>query len=131
MRIVCSVMTALFLLAIVVQYNDPDPIPWMLAYALPTLLSGVAAFGRLPGGIAGAVGLAYAVAASLWLPILANASMSAFTTIGMQSQHDEEVREGLGLVLAAAWLLFLSAWTLRRAGPGPEHERHPQQETGP
>lgn len=33
MRLVNYIMAALFAYAVIVQLNDPDPIPWMLAYA--------------------------------------------------------------------------------------------------
>jgi len=114
MKIAASIMTAVFVLSVVVQINDPDPLPWMLAYALPAVLSLAAALDRLPFVAAAVAAATYMAGSLFWLPTVFGMSTTAFTSIGMQSQHDEEVREGLGLMIAAVWLVVL-AW---RTAPG-------------
>ncbi len=48
-RVVGALMTVLLAVAVAVQYNDPDPIPWMAIYGAAAALSALAVVrGRAP-----------------------------------------------------------------------------------
>lgn len=117
MRIASGVFCAVFLLAVAVQWNDPDPLVWMLGYGLAAALSLVACFGRfpvLPNALA-AIGFA------LWFLSLAaalpGAPSEAFTSFRMQSAAHEEPREAVGLLLCAAWTAALAFHGRRHPSP--------------
>lgn len=106
-------MCALFLVAVGVQYNDPDPWLWMPLYGLAAALAGLGAAGRLSLR-ANALALgAFLVAFALWAPALLDARHEAFETWHMQSAADEEAREAGGLALCALWSA-LQTWQARR-----------------
>lgn len=46
MRILNVFLMLLMMVFIVVQYNDPDGMFWMLLYAVPAIWTGIAAFGN-------------------------------------------------------------------------------------
>lgn len=117
MRSIDGLMTGLFLLAVAVQWNDPDPLVWMAGYGVAAGLSAAAARGRLPV-------LANALAAlgfTLWFaalaPALRGAPSEAFTSFHMRAASHEEPREAIGLLLCAGWTGFL-AWRGWRARSG-------------
>lgn len=102
-RITAGVMTALFALSVVVQWNDPDPLAWMAIYGLAAVMSGLAAAGRVPLA-PNAMALAIFVALTLlWVPSLVGARSEAFTSFRMKASGDEEPREAVGLLLCAGW----------------------------
>jgi hypothetical protein len=111
-RIGCAAMALLFAVAIAVQRNDPDPLTWMAAYAIPCGFSLAACAGRRSPQACAVLGAAYLVSAAAYLPPFASARGAAFTHWHMQSASDEEAREGAGLALSAAWLAVLA----RRSG---------------
>jgi hypothetical protein len=96
-RAVNAVMFLLFLLAVAVQYNDPDPLRWMTVYGLAALGCLLAIFGRLPR--AGAALLA--AAALVWALLLAP------RVVGRQSLNSEEGREMMGLLIVVFWMTLL------------------------
>jgi transmembrane protein TMEM220 len=102
-RVLDAFMTALFVLSIAVQYNDPDPLYWMAVYTPPALLSGMALAGRFrarPTALAFAV---YLVLALYHLPAFKQATLASFDSFHMHSIADEEVREAGGVWLCAIW----------------------------
>jgi len=114
LRALDAVMTALFVLAIVVQYNDPDPLYWMALYTPAALLSGLALAGRFRRGSTVLACAVYVVLALYWSPALLQAAPESFTNWHMGSVADEEVREASGIALCALWTGVL-AWRARRA----------------
>jgi hypothetical protein len=97
----------LFILAVTVQYNDPDPIRWMAIYGAAAIACGLALKGRLPRLFAGAV----ALAALVWAATL------AVKVVGKENLwYAEEGREMMGLLVVAIWTAIL---TLRRPKPVP------------
>ena len=117
-RIVTILMSLLFLLSVVVQYNDPDPLGWMAIYgaALATCLA--ALWGRMPRWLPAVVGVAAALWAAILLPtVLGQVSISEmFRETGMATLEIEEAREALGLAIVAIWMLVLLA-TARPTSP--------------
>lgn len=108
-RILTGVMAALFLVAAVLQLNDPDPIVWMAIYAAAALAC-VLALGRgTPRWLTAAVG----VVAVVWAATLAPRVLGAvapgelFREMGMATLAIEEAREMLGLLIVGAGMLAL------------------------
>ena len=119
---------AMFALSAVLQWNDPDPLAWMLLYAAAAVLGGLAVAGRAPfTGLAGLAGVC-----AVWMALLSG-SMAAFLARGdwsllvatMKAGEPliEESREFLGLGLVLLWSLLAlvpaSGAGSRRLPPGP------------
>ncbi|MBW2425918.1 MAG: hypothetical protein JRG86_16845 [Deltaproteobacteria bacterium] len=114
MKLAALVFAFVFLIAAAVQWNDPDPLLWILGYLLAAGLSAFAAAGRvavLPSAGAAAI-------FALWFlslaPSLFAAERAAFTSFQMQASSHEEPREAVGLLLAAGWCGALACWARRR-----------------
>ena len=113
MRWLDGLMTVFFALSIAVQYNDPDPIYWMVLYTPAALLSGLALAGRFrlrPTLLAFAVYLALALYAA---PAFLQARPESFNAWRMGTLADEEVREAGGIALCALWTAVL-LWRANR-----------------
>jgi hypothetical protein len=115
-RVANTVVGALFLLGAAVQWNDPDPLRWMLIYTAAAAAALLAATGRIRRGMAAAV----AVVALLWAGSLAPGVLGR-VRMGelveeweMKDTRVEEAREMYGLLLIAAWMGVLTAAGLRR-----------------
>jgi hypothetical protein len=108
-RILSATMALMFLLAVVVQYNDPDPLPWMLVYGAATAACALHASGRGNRKLAGLTG----VVALLWMLILVPRVLGQvspgemFREAGMATLEIEEAREALGLALVVSWMAVL------------------------
>ena len=120
MRISAGLMSALFLFAAVVQYNDPDAFIWIAGYLVASGLSAAAAMGRrllVPNAVAVAI-------FGIWFlslaPTLVGAEFEAFQSFQMKEKVHEEPREAVGLLLCAIWSALL-AW---------DAKRHPGQAEG-
>lgn len=113
MRIVSSIMLILLLSCVAVQYNDPDPVRWMLIYGYGALVTGMAIAKRYTvlapiGAILYLAGFIY------WIPGATVADPShIFTDLQMHEKGVEEVREAVGLLLCAVWMTVLSVVWLR------------------
>jgi Transmembrane family 220, helix len=105
-------MIPLFLLAAVVQWNDPDPARWMAIYGAAFAVSlAVALRGRVAVMVPLVVGL---VALGWSLATIAGAGPVAgyvhmFDAWEMKSATDEEAREGTGLLIVAVWMFAVAA----------------------
>ncbi len=102
-KLLSILMITMFGIAIVVQFNDPDPIFWVALYGLALLIS-VGALIDLP--MPGVLWLVLGVylAAAAWLsPNFANTSLEAFAAVGMKGLEEELVRELWGMVICAIW----------------------------
>jgi hypothetical protein len=110
-RVVDLSMVALFALATLVQFNDPDPIRWIAIYGAVVLLSALVLTRRrlspyLPGALALlSVGWALSIVVSGpgW-----SEYGHMFDAWEMKSLPIEEAREASGLLLAALWMAALS-----------------------
>lgn len=107
MRWLYVFVALLFACFAVVQYNDPDPLIWILAYGYAAAVTIPPIFGRHT--LWPALGLALYLG---W----------SFTLIGTVDAHwieVEEARESLGLLLAALWMgVLLYLWVRRRRDRG-------------
>jgi len=103
------IMGLLFLFGVAVQYNDPDPLPWMAIYGVAALASFLAARGRLPGWLPALAGIVALVWSGTLLPgVLGRVSpLEMFEEFEMESALIEQAREAFGLLIIAAWMLVL------------------------
>ena len=116
LRLACLVFAGLFVLSAAVQYNDPDPVRWMLLYGAAAVVSLLVALGRATWTMAAAV----ALVALIWAATLAPAVLG---TVGMgelvqawemKDTRIEEGREMYGLLIVAAWMGVLAVIERRR-----------------
>jgi hypothetical protein len=112
MRVV-EFITALLLLAMaVVQFNDPDPIYWIVVYGAAAWVVASHAFGRATGDKASIVlGLVIAglmiVAPGFWDYVRSGDFTSISGEMAGSNTYVESAREFLGLAIALAALLFV------------------------
>jgi hypothetical protein len=109
-RVANGVMAALFLLAVAVQYDDPDPVLWVAIYGAACVVTLVAALRRrIPRPVSGCI----ALVALIWGGALAlnvaglEAYAQMFDAWEMKSPPIEEAREASGLFIVAAWMSLL------------------------
>ena len=113
-------MLLLFLLSMVVQYNDPDPLFWMMIYGSAAMASLLFALQRLVWPLSlgvGAVALCWAI---FLLPHVLEHSHALswadiFGTVGMKTLAIELARELGGLLLVVVWMGILSKKVHRTA----------------
>jgi hypothetical protein len=113
MKIASLAFTGLFALGAALQWNDSDPVLWILGYSAGATLSLASALGRrdfLPNAVAFALfGIWFvSIATSLF-----GAPQEAFTSFTMQAASHEEPREAVGLALLAGWSAVLAAQARR------------------
>ena len=112
-------MCALFLLSVVVQWNDPDPVRWMAIYgAALTVCLVVALRGRIVAGVpvlVAAMALLWSLATIAGGPAV-TAYSHMFDAWEMKSMSVEEAREGTGLLIVAGWMVVVVVG--QRGGPG-------------
>ena len=106
LRLANWVMTAAFLFSVAVQYNDPDPIRWMLVYGLAALACVLQLRKRLVWYFPAALGAAaLGWAASIAPRVIGKTTFGAmFQSWHMISEVVEEAREMGGLLIVAAWM---------------------------
>jgi hypothetical protein len=116
-KLLTGTMGILFLFAVAVQYNDPDPLRWMAIYGLAALACGLSLAGRLPRLAPVAIGLAALVWAATLAPgVVGRVSLGdLFESYAMKSAPVEEARETGGLLIVAAWMAVLALVGPRRA----------------
>jgi Transmembrane family 220, helix len=120
------VMLAAFLFSVAVQYNDPDPIRWMLIYGLAALNCFLSLRGRLRWPFPAAVGTVALVWAATIAPgvIGRTTFREMFQSFHMTDSVVEEARETGGLLIVAFWMAVLSATLLFRSRqPGSTRRR--------
>lgn len=114
MKIIFWVLAVVFVLFVLVQYNDPDPVQWMLLYAGPAVFYGMAALDRpqyrpaVWGWLAVALLWAVTYVPDFW-HWLQMGTPSIVETMKAEQPYVELTREFLGLLIAAAgcgWLLW-------------------------
>ena len=95
-----------------VQLNDPDSLPWILIYGGTSALSMASFAGYLSPSILYLWLIACLIPALPLMEDLRAATPSSFASYGMADLAAERAREGLGLLVAACWTLFL-CWRAR------------------
>jgi hypothetical protein len=116
-RYASFVMAALLAVCVVLQYNDPDPLRWMVVYAAGMVVAALLPAKRslVPlGYLVGAVTLGWAAILlyDVW------GRMQVTDLVDKMSEKGgavEEGRESGGLAIGGAWLVFASWFRSRRA----------------
>lgn len=108
-----ALMAIAFVASAVVQYNDPDPIPWVVTYLLSAALC--------VGWARDRVSLVWFVVSALTSLLTALFVVSAappgtpvWSAVGdwqMNTAGSEVVREAGGLLLVATWMAVLAGWS--------------------
>ena len=106
LRVANWVMLAAFLFSVAVQYNDPDPIRWMLIYGLAALACILYLRRLLRWYLPAAVGAtAFGWAASIAPRVIGKTTFGdMFQSFHMINPVVEESREMGGLLIVAAWM---------------------------
>jgi hypothetical protein len=112
MRFVAGFFALVFVFAAAVQWNDPDPLPWIAGYLCAAGLSAAAVVGRMSWGVSALAAMAYTFWFLSLAPSLVGADPAAFQSLQMREASHEEPREALGLALCAGWSAAL-AWIAR------------------
>ena len=103
-RITAFILGIMFLVFAALQWNDPDPILWIIIYAIPTLLCAGAAFQKIPWWIYGITVVAFlAYAIYLWPGHYEGGLMDEMKA----GSGVEEARESLGLLICAVSLAYV------------------------
>ena len=110
MKITNIILTILFFLCAIVQFNDPDPWLWVALYGFIAVISGAAIYGKYqPLLIIGGL-LICVISMAFYLPDfiqwLKDGMPSITGSMKAESLYIELVREFLGLFLAALCLAF-------------------------
>ena len=124
MRYVFSVLAVLMILAVLVQYNDPDGPLWMIYYGVPAIWCGLAAFRPtiFTNGTARAL-LAASVVAAVVLTIWYWPPAAGFwhepvwemgKTDAQAAKIAEQAREGMGMMIATLVVAAVALWAFLR-----------------
>ncbi len=101
-------MIVMFSYAIVVQFNDPDTVFWIVLYALSVLTTVLALTSVSFSGLYWMVLGVYLASIAWLLPNFAYTSFEAFASFGMDNVQQEMVRELWGMVICAVWAFVLA-----------------------
>ena len=111
-------MCALFLLSVLVQWNDPDPVRWMAMYGVAfAICLAIGLRARLPAMaplLAAVVALAWAIAIIDGGRTTGYSHM--FDSWEMQSANVELAREATGLLIVGVWMIVIAV--AQRYGAG-------------
>lgn len=112
MKILKIFFAVLFLTFVVVQFNDPDPLMWIIVYGAMVVISVMAFFRRYPLGVMTAMAAGYLIMTVLhfdgftdWLAS-PDRRLLFDDLAKMQYPYIEEAREFLGLLICVAVLIF-------------------------
>ncbi len=112
MKVFYIVLSLLFLLFAIVQFNDPDPWRWVSWYAFISVLLAMAAFKRFSTTATWfGIGFASAVLTALapdFLQWINDGMPSIVTSMKAESPYIELVREMLGMLLSLITCIGLS-----------------------
>lgn len=113
-RALNGLMAVLFAIAVVVQYNDPDPLRWMAIYSAALAVSILAA---VRGGAPVALPVTVGAIALAWGLILAGSGSATprdyqqmFAAWEMKNTSIEEAREATGLLIVFFWMVVVGLW---------------------
>ena len=106
----------MFTFSVVVQVNDPDPVPWMLMYGAAAVACLLSLTGKLRWQFAVATGIiALAWAASIAPRVIGQVPfMDMFAEFEMKDIGVEESREMYGLILIGGWMAVIGHRTFWR-----------------
>lgn len=118
-----ALVTVLFFAAAAIQFNDPDPLPWMGIYGAAGLLS--LFHERLPWGRI-VLPLSIAAVAAAWAALLLPGVLGSdfraselFQAMDPERPQIEKAREMGGLTIVAVWMGILALRERRRRRSAP------------
>ena len=112
MKIVKIFFAVLFLLFVIVQFNDPDPLLWIVVYGSMVMVSIMSIYRRYPTGIMIVMASGFLIMTILYFDGFAtwfnsdDRSLLFDDLAKMQYPYIEEAREFLGLLICIAVLIF-------------------------
>jgi Transmembrane family 220, helix len=118
-RYPCWLMAALFAVSVGLQYNDPDPIRWMLIYGAAMIVSIL--LPRTSKGVAVWIGLPVGIIALVWAILLTMHVWGIIEVTDLWKKMSEkggaveEGREAGGMWIEAVWLLGACAFRRTRS----------------
>ena len=116
MSVIQWLMTVAFALSVAVQYNDPDPLPWMGIYGAALVASAWAALRPrgYPWWFPAAVGaVALLWSSRLWPQVIGKVRLAElFASWEMKNARVEVAREAGGLLIVAVWMAVTAAAAL-------------------
>lgn len=115
LRFVNYLMIAVFILAVLVQYNDVNPIRWMLIYGAASFICILFALKKLHWIAASTILFISGVWALLKIPHLtANGFQHMLDEVHMTQTGVEAAREFLGLLIIFSWVTVLAISSYRK-----------------
>ena len=120
-RVADALFLLMFVFSVVVQVNDPDPLPWMAIYGAAAVACLLSLLGRLPWRFAVLTGLiALTWAATIAPRVIGQVPfLDMFAEFEMKDIGVEESREMYGLLLIGGWMSVLghrAFWGTRKPG---------------
>jgi len=111
-----AIMCLAFLLSVIVQFNDPDPLTWVSIYGAAMLVCGFEVRRRVHPLIPAAIALVALIWAATIAPrVIGQVPFGAmFAEFEMKDVGVEESREMYGLVLIALWMIAVASAAWRR-----------------
>lgn len=108
-KVADAAVLLMFVFSLVVQVNDPDPLPWMLIYGAAAVACLLSIIGRLPWQLPVVVGIiALAWAATIAPRVIGQVPFQdMFAEFEMKDIGVEESREMYGLLLIGGWMALL------------------------
>jgi len=95
----------LCIISAILQYNDPDPLLWMIIYGVAALVSFGVAMNKLPYSVPLVLGILCSVGCFFVFP----ETFEGFEIGQGDIKNIEEGREAIGLLILAL-VMFLFAW---------------------
>ena len=104
----------LFICCAMVQFNDPDPIPWVTAYGLAAAVCLAWDLNRASNAVlAGMSVLAFGMSGWMLSENAVGMDSSAMAFDWAMTAQTEPMREGMGLILIAVWMATLALLGVR------------------
>ncbi len=107
-KVVGGVFAILFLISAVLQYNDPDPLLWIVIYGMATLVTLGFVFNRVSYKVPAFVGLLGVIGFFLIFP----EKFEGFAIGKGDVKNIEEAREAFGILIIAI-VMFVFALRIR------------------
>ena len=111
-----AIMLVAFVAAVIVQYNDPDPLSWMAIWGAAAIVCGLELRRRTRAWLPALVALvAFGWAATLGPRVVGKVPFGAmFEEFEMRDLGVEESREFYGLLLIGGWMTAVAGAAARR-----------------
>jgi hypothetical protein len=115
-KVADALFLLMFVFSVIVQVNDPDPLPWMAIYGAAAVACLLSLMGRLPWQFAVLTG----IIALIWSATIAPRVIGQVSFLDMFAEFEmkdigvEESREMYGLLLIGGWMAVLGHRSFRK-----------------